>query len=865
MAQSRTEAILILFAALAITAAATYLLQEPVKNALNPPPEPTCPRASETENCLVGGCIGTQTRSCAQGGWSPWSGCSVTPQNETCDSLDNDCDGIVDEGLGTTTCGLGVCSVTVDRCVGGALQECIPGQPQREVCDDSLDNDCDGFTDYEDPECMGVGCVPAAEICDGEDNDCDGLVDEGCEPQNGTICVSGDTRPCPNQVGVCKGSRALCYNGVWLACNYGSQRFYELVETSCDSKDNDCDGLVDEGCITGICGDGICSPGENPQNCFGDCKGTCGDGFCHLRFETHFDCPKDCKGDYYLVDLQDPSCTKTSGSNTGTLEKPFCTLDLAINKVKPGDTVYIRGGIQSFGGYSPVNNGGTADKYITFRNYPGEEPVIESGNHFESDWSLVEKVGNNRIFKASKKLGTDPLLYPLRAIYENDNPMTEVFSMHDMRTQTSAPYIDSFDAFYIDCTTGDLYIRLAGSTKQPKADNIFFADQAIRWKVRRSYVRLIGLTMQHGGNGVKMETPSDNTLIRNVELYDCTIRSVLHAILDVSSREANQDNSFVFQGNKMMNIGSKAFVEIKSEPNYHSSYDLRCVSGSSGRTTFKFVNLDAQTVTERSVDVPPSEAYHYVFDRWEHAVYGMATGITFAGNEVDMGGTKTGIGVTPHSRYLNNHIKGDFYGGGSDDETYGHHIGEDIEIFNNILKNPDAWSFSLNGPIRSIKMYNNLIMGLDSSDRYIISFGASSTVFGPEIEFKNNIVVDLTEGDSGNCLMFSKNDEPSGLDFNNNIYMGCNTWRLDDSRYKRVFLGGLEAWSQFLSEKAGEPRENWSFAAAENQVFKDFFRGDYRLRPNSPAIDAGVPMSFMSYDINGEPRDGAPDIGPYEY
>jgi hypothetical protein len=65
---------------------------------------------------------------------------------EVCDGEDNDCDGQVDEDLGTTTCGKGTCQKTVDNCVNGILQQCNPGSSGFEICD-GLDNDCDGETD----------------------------------------------------------------------------------------------------------------------------------------------------------------------------------------------------------------------------------------------------------------------------------------------------------------------------------------------------------------------------------------------------------------------------------------------------------------------------------------------------------------------------------------------------------------------------------------------------------------------------------------------------------------------------------------------------------------------------------------------
>jgi hypothetical protein len=64
---------------------------------------------------------------------------------EVCDAVDNDCSGLVDD-LGTKTCGVGACQVTVQKCIGGFEQECTPGTPSLEVCN-GLDDDCNGFVD----------------------------------------------------------------------------------------------------------------------------------------------------------------------------------------------------------------------------------------------------------------------------------------------------------------------------------------------------------------------------------------------------------------------------------------------------------------------------------------------------------------------------------------------------------------------------------------------------------------------------------------------------------------------------------------------------------------------------------------------
>ena len=307
-----------------------------------------CNLLHASEACVAGMC---EVVSCDPGFFDinpAVQGCEYqcTPSGggvETCDGVDNDCDGTVDDGNpgGGMPCGTntGECTAGTFQCSNGVL-----------FC---------------------VGAIGGtAEVCDNQDDDCDGTVDDGFDKQNDPQHC-GSCSPCnvPNAIPGC--SMGMC---TIASCNFGHYNEngligdgceYSCIATgaeACDNSDNDCDGNIDEGINTttdpnncGGCGNVCAFANATPQCAASMCRlGPCNPNFYNTDNQAANGCEYGCvtsNGGTEACDAFDNDCdgTVNDGNPGGGV-----TCGVSTGECATGTTTCTGGAIDCVGDVGPV-------------------------------------------------------------------------------------------------------------------------------------------------------------------------------------------------------------------------------------------------------------------------------------------------------------------------------------------------------------------------------------------------------------------------------------------------------------------------------------------------------------------------------
>ncbi len=244
------------------------------------------------------GCSPQGYKICTNEGLKDTCISEASAAQDLCDGIDNDCDQKTDEDAIASSysdCGVGVCAARGEsRCVMGEIQvisECMPDQSKQtmEICDD-LDNNCDGVVDdgfdkLNDPmncgtcgkvcegqypnalytcmmgQCVFSACRMGFESYDQQEHDCTCSVqpemcngiDDDCDLREDEDLIAPISM---NQQGECLGSYQICDVTTGFREPNAMERsmqnpnYSANVQEVCDGLDNNCNNLIDENYLT---------------------------------------------------------------------------------------------------------------------------------------------------------------------------------------------------------------------------------------------------------------------------------------------------------------------------------------------------------------------------------------------------------------------------------------------------------------------------------------------------------------------------------------------------------------------------------------------------------------------------------------
>lgn len=570
---------------------------------------------------------------------------------------------------------------------------------------------------------------------------------------------------------------------------------------------------------------------------------------------------------------------KGNDADAGTKDKPWRTVNRGLQGVHPGDTLYLRGGV--YYENVSVSTSGTAEKPITISSYPGELATINGGfrEFFDSPATAWQPAADGAPDEYISTKAYPNIRDIVGHLGESRIGLQTYAHIEDLRSNmelwdevkgTDVKPLYAGPGFLYDATTGRIRIRLAHTHLQGGITNYEGETDPRKLPIVIAPFRSNPLHVD-GANNVRIQdvfirgAGYDSVVVdnsQNVTFDGVVVRCGTYGMRVANTRGLRFLHSALNGNNPPWGFRNENSLRTRKEGDTRDLTRLTC-----------HALWAIETGREWSVYAFPTN------DDWEIAY----SEFTDSHDGLYLGG----IDVKFHNNLLENchddgiyispmypHASGDLYiyqnvfkavltclaSGGSEVKNDDH-----MYVFRNIfdlraptnygrptpaqpngirdLSNPTGDHGS--PPWGAMNVYNNTFIVNKARDATMGTTG-SSTPENPRRVF-NNIFLH-----AGRLPAYSG---PKG-DFNL-AEDGDLLWATDLTAPPAAYFDKFRATPAYEASKKGYPDGSTTHSLVADPQLGD----DYRPKPGSPAIDAGVPIPAEWPDPLRDLDKGKPDIG----
>ncbi|MFC1752267.1 LamG-like jellyroll fold domain-containing protein [Thermoproteota archaeon] len=583
--------------------------------------------------------------------------------------------------------------------------------------------------------------------------------------------------------------------------------------------------------------------------------------------------------------------------NDGSIDSPWATIQHAADIVAADDTVYVRGGM--YHQEVIINTGGTPDAPITFSSYPGETAILD-GSQLVTDFvpcsSPEDCAGNpnwENIYKAdidtpsgyeTEFIEGDDILY--LAEYPNQDTVIpdvgKFIALTDQRNEGSSDtlyddYLTQFpDGFFVGnpINIWNHMMNNALVTRIITSHNA--QDGSVSFDPLSQPLSLVGgsnpdaYSISNNPDDAIFDKPGEFVVVQDTNGSVDTVYLWPNDAANINNTIGIADQMLAFQ----VNADYITIKDFKIRNYFSAGLQSGAIRGlapwegvgvctgltilnneifnTKGQSSIMLYNARESLIQGNYITNSPGG-----FGIYLGGIEGVDNNCSIIGNKVEntkstcicaIGVQKAIIGYNEAGGGFNgNHANAIAVYGGANGDV------KDVVLIGNTTH------ISLTAQMcADVTIYNNLIL-----DR--LAFWSTMD----RTNIINNVILDEVEGDA---FLVS-----GGTDINvvgNIIGGGGDSTDLNGDR---------RSYNIYTSRANWQSPGGWSLGEGEmdspiDEVFLDASGGDYRLKADSPAVDASIdPSGYLSInlfpdldwdtDIVGaqRPAGAAWDIGPYEF